>query len=717
MIIKDFSIKLDRKRILEFIDCYPDNPVYDDACESFANMEEKAYVKIKPMVVFDFGYIENNKKALFCIATIGEEITNWSTALFSEGNYLDGMLIDAMADDYLFQMENFINPIIIEECKKKKIGIYKRLEAPIHIPMESQLHAWEVTNAKENIGVDIKESFMFEPVKTVCNIFLLEENLAEYKMEHDCRKCKSIDCKRRNVPPIYITLKNKGKEEKIVCGDNQSIMDAINNSGMYINAICGGRGTCGKCKIQVLEGEISPSLVDERIFTKDELGKGYRLSCLAYPEEDCIISMEFDRDENFYIVSDYEESNKEIVGALEEKVYCIGIDIGTTTIVIVLKDIRNNKIIDTYATINKQRMYGADVINRIEASNKGKLGELKSSIQGDLERGIKKLIDENNMKISQITISGNTTMIHLLMGYSCQTLGVFPFEPVNIDLIETNYLDLLADNSYEIPVNILSGISTFVGGDIVSGLLASNFHNSNDTNILIDLGTNGEMAIGNKDKIIVTSTAAGPAFEGGNITCGTASVEGAISNIIINGDAVEIKTIGDKKPIGICGTGAIEATYQLLKNGLIDETGLLDEEYFETGFFIGKTEEGKDIIFTQKDIREIQLAKSAIRAGLETLLIKYGISYEEIGCVYLAGGFGYKMDIQMAVGIGLLPKELVSKTKAVGNTSLYGTFKYMESEKGKENINLIVEKSEEINLSNDKNFNDLYMEYMYFEEV
>ena len=202
-------------------------------------------------------------------------------------------------------------------------------------------------------------------------------------------------------------------------------------------------------------------------------------------------------------------------------------------------------------------------------------------------------------EIQRIMISGNTTMGHLLMGYDCSGLGVFPFTPVNIDLIEGKASDILKLQDTEAKVQLLPGISTYVGGDIVSGLFACDFDKNEEVCMLIDLGTNGEMAIGNKDRILVTSTAAGPAFEGGNITWGTGSIPGAICSAQIKDKKAEVRTIKDESPPGICGTGVVETAAELLKEELIDETGRLEDDYFDEGYPLAETADGTTIFFTQ----------------------------------------------------------------------------------------------------------------------
>ena len=261
---------------------------------------------------------------------------------------------------------------------------------------------------------------------------------------------------------------------------------------------------------------------------------------------------------------------------------------------------------------------------------------------------------------------------------------------------------------------IYPGISTYVGGDITAGLFALEFGSREKPSLLIDLGTNGEMAVGNRERILTASTAAGPAFEGGNIVCGTGSVPGAVCGLTIEGEDVYPETIGSARPSGICGTGVVAAVYELLKEEAVDETGRMEEPWFEEGFLIAR--EG-NIRFYQKDVREIQLAKSAVRAGMETLLLKYGITCDEVEHIYIAGGFGCQMDIHKAVGIGLFPPECEGKIEAAGNTSLKGAVRYLLDPLAEGEIKRIAKTAEEVSLSDSKEFQEFYMEYLSFGEA
>lgn len=263
---------------------------------------------------------------------------------------------------------------------------------------------------------------------------------------------------------------------------------------------------------------------------------------------------------------------------------------------------------------------------------------------------------------------------------------------------------------------LLPGISAYVGADIVSGLYACGFEKKEEVCLLIDLGTNGEMAIGKKDRILVTSAAAGPAFEGGNITWGTGSVASAICSVRIQGEQAEVKTIQEKPPLGICGTGVVETAVELVRAGIMEDNGRMEERYFEEGYPLARTEDQRTIVFTRKDVREIQLAKAAIRAGVETLLLRYGIQKEEVSKVFLAVGFGCRLDKEKAVAIGLLPEEFRDKIETVGNSSLCGAMRYLREETMDSSLETIVANASEINLSADHDFNEFYMEYMMFGE-
>lgn len=743
----DFQIEFDIKVVLELMDCHSDSPILEEVMEEYQELEPLVYEMLQPKGLIKFGEVPEEiaeiislkeRRTAYVMTTVGKRVSEYSTAMFAKGDYLKGMLVDSMADSYLFQMESALQDQLRVACAERHVGVKTRLEAPHDIPMEMQKVMHEQTKAYEMLGIGITSGYMFDPVKTSCQILILTDDEQEFRTQHDCRKCSAIHCKLRNIPPSQVMVVENDKKYTISCAENQNIWDALVANHTYFSAVCGGKGLCGKCKIRLLEGQLEITSSDEKKFSKEELQAGYRLACMAYPKEDCSIALALNNESEFSIVSDASHMKVASEGVDDRTVagkqvmnnqgrdtknqldyeFGIAIDIGTTTIAWNLVGEQTRSVLASYGAINRQRSFGADVISRIQASNDGKSKELQQSVREDLLEGIQGLLGDSGIRpdqIRQVAIGGNTTMGHLLLGYSCENLGTVPFTPVNIKTVREPFEKIFGSDLLDCETVILPGISTFVGGDIVSGLYYCDYSTDEKVSLLVDLGTNGEMAIGNKDRILVTSTAAGPAFEGGNITWGMGSVRGAISNVSIEEGKVTIQTIGDAPPIGLCGTGVIEIAAELVKEEYVDETGRLDEECFRDGFQVAQTVSGEKILFTQKDIREIQLAKAAVRAGIETLLLRYGVTYDQVECVYLAGGFGFHIDTRKAVQIGMIPEELEDRIKTVGNSSLGGAIRYLTDGNGDETLTGIVNKSLEISLSTDKDFNEFYMEHMFFE--
>lgn len=768
-ILDKLNTRIEMDQVLQWLDCTAESPVYQEFVEEYREIEGEINSLIKPAGMLGFGQLSEavatekypaGTKVLFAVTSVGGEASEASTKAFAQGNYVRGMLWDAIADVALFSLEDDLQREVKTVCGMHHVGIEKRLEAPQDISMEVQRLAWEVLQLKEHLGMDISSGFMLNPVKSSCQVFVLSADENTFRVQHDCRNCPNVNCKMRKIPGAEITVKRSSGEQKFSLKEKESLMDGLIREGFYVSAVCGGKGRCGKCKVQVLAGEAAVTSGDEKFFTPSELKAGWRLSCLLFPAEDLTISFDWKDESEFEVVSEFARENldrngsgvnaqrKELSavqsGSDELKsveghrqMNCnIAIDIGTTTIAFQLLN-EAGQVQGTVTTINSQRKYGADVISRIQASVDGKKEELQNCIQKDLQAGITSLMESCGQFIEQVkrvSIACNTTMSHLLMGYDCESLGLYPFTPVNIDFIQGSVEEIIGLKS-DAEVIILPGISTYVGGDIVSGLYACGVHTADEICLLVDLGTNGEMAMGNKEKLLVTSTAAGPAFEGGNLTWGMGSVAGAVCAVKLTaeenqaeGEAmdapfgqvgsrpkVHVETIRNYPPIGICGTGVIEAISEMLREEIIDEMGLLDENYFEEGFPLATTKDGEQIVLTQKDIRELQLAKAAVRAGIETLCLRYGVEKEQISRVYLAGGFGYRLDVEKAVAIGMLPEEFTGRIEAVGNSSLAGAGKLIKDAQGVETLQKIVEISEEISLSMDKDFNEFYMEHMMFE--
>ena len=311
--------------------------------------------------------------------------------------------------------------------------------------------------------------------------------------------------------------------------------------------------------------------------------------------------------------------------AADEIPTLVAVDLGTTTIGMYLINAVTGEQMGVFVSLNPQQIHGADVISRISNANAGKKEELHALIKETIENGVKKLVKERTPKL--IVISGNTVMGHLLMGYDVESLGVYPFKAEHLEQAETAICG--------IKTILMPGISAFIGGDVVSGLYTLGFKDSKEVSLLIDLGTNAEMVIGNCDRMLALSAAAGPAF--------------------------------DQK---VYGSQLIKAVAQILTEEKADRTGCLAEEYFELGCIAGRT------LVKQEEIRELQKAKAAVAAGITLLAREYGVQLSEIRKVYIAGGLGFYLDLDAAVEIGLFPKEFAGKMQAVGNTSLEGAYRY-----------------------------------------
>lgn len=659
------------------------------------------------LAIAEAGEILPDKLVVCVMLTLGENINHLLEKYIAKGDMLSVMVLDAMADSCLFAFEEQLLPMIRQVCITEGYGIVRRLEVPLDMPVETTKIAYEILEAQRTLGISITSGYMLDPVKSMCLLFELTEDIAAEsgKLAHDCDKCSNTECGLRQKKELSICINSATEQEvkRLTAAKGDNLLEILRKNGIFVSADCGGKGVCGKCKVLVTEGELPITVEDKKIFSEEELEKGMRLSCKAVLQGNLAISLGISDEREFKALGNGEA---ECVRVSQQNQYRrgdygIAIDIGTTTLAFSLLELYSGRIVDTYTAVNHQRVYGADVISRIQAANAGKGEELRQSIEEDIKNGIEQLGIKG--RVIQIAIAANTVMLHLLREYSCEGFSRYPFKPVTLETEEFHV--------EHTKVTLLPGISAFVGADITAGLYACEVMEQDENVLFLDIGTNGEMALKVKDKLYVASTAAGPAFEGGNIKWGVGSICGAISGVTFADGKAKITTIENKMPIGICGTGVVEAVAELLEAGLIDENGKLEEPYFKEGFPLGENEKGEEIVLTQQDIREIQMAKGAIRAGIEILIKQAGIEYKEIEKVYLAGGFGYYLDVKKASQIGLLPKELADKTVAAGNTALKGAIRFLAEQKLKP-LQKIAENATEVQLAEKKEFQELYLEWM-----
>lgn len=408
-------------------------------------------------------------------------------------------------------------------------------------------------------------------------------------------------------------------------------------------------------------------------------------------------------------------------GGLPEKGDRVGtglaVDIGSTTVVALLIDLAHPQIKAKASCVNGQAAWGPDVISRIQVCREQPdgLAQLRDSIRKDLNRLFARLEGE----VCRASITGNTLMLALLAGLDPSAMGEAPFTPPSLFGEEYTPEELGLDLPAGIPVYLAPCVSPFVGGDISTGMLATGFDKPDKVRLLVDVGTNGELALQAGDKLVTASTAAGPALEGAELSCGMGGVPGAVSAIELARGKARLTVIGGGTPAGLCGSGVLDGVAFLLDHGFLDEMGLLDEDRLRSAGLLG--EEGEalfapGVALSQGDIRKIQLAKSAIHAGILALCHKAGVDPEEVEEVLLAGGFGNYLRVESALRIGLLPACFAGKILPAGNSALTGAVWELVSPPARDTLFAIVHRSQSADLATDPVFMEQFVEQMLFPE-
>ena len=477
------------------------------------------------------------------------------------------------------------------------------------------------------------------------------------------------------INEITIIYADESEERLSLQGRGETLLELLRNNGIYVSAPCGGKGTCRQCKVKV--NGIS------------------QFACRTVAKAD--MKVELPKTGSEKVLADHLNipPGGEGLG--------LSADIGTTTVAVYLYDLSSGKCLGKTGAMNDQRSFGADVISRIQyAGTPEGLENLSLAIRGQICSMAEELCPDLS-RITYISIAGNTVMEHLFAGLDPTGIGVAPFTPVSLFGEEHYASDYLEGFLSECRIYLCPAVAGYVGGDITAGIMSSEAWQSAGTVLFIDVGTNGEMAMGNKDGFTCCATAAGPAFEGAGIECGSVAQDGAINTV---SQDLDFTVLGNTEPLSICGSGLIDAVAALLKNGIIDETGLLEDERYKFS---------EKVYISRKDIRNLQLAKAAIRAGIETLLKKSGNSFDDIDEVLIAGGFGSYLDVTSACIIGMLPPALVKKARYVGNCAGKGASLALTYE-GRRNLKKIAELCQYEELSASHLFNNEYIDAMMFDE-
>ena len=456
-----------------------------------------------------------------------------------------------------------------------------------------------------------------------------------------------------------LKIEIEGRVDTLHCSKGDTLLFVLQEAGVVIDAPCGGRGICGKCRVKLVGGTVEGTQVGE---------DGYICACKARVVEDIRIRLESGTvSENEVHFSENETTVKNAV-----KAAAVALDIGTTTVSAALVDLISGAIVDSTSVLNPQRVYGADVLSRITACKSGnakKLFQLINSCVKDILCGFTEKFSLE--KIERLCVAGNTVMMNLFAGKDVSEMGEYPFTPpfLSEKIFLGRELGLPVDDVFLLP-----SVSPFIGADTVAAIFQTELQNSKDIELLLDVGTNCEIALKVGGKLYFCSAAAGPALEGAQISCGTGAVEGAINGVAFERGKISLSTIGDAPPKGICGSGLIDAIALLLRIGFLSSDGTFtDDDTRKNGFTLAK-----GISLSQDDIRQYQLAKSAVATAITLLCAKAGKRVHDVSKVYIAGGLGFFMNEENAVYTGLLPKVFAGKTVSVGNASLNGCIKLMK---------------------------------------
>ncbi len=512
----------------------------------------------------------------------------------------------------------------------------------------------------------------------------------------------------------------------------RTLLSYLQELEIEINASCGGHGICRGCLVKVYgDGKLSNLTEVERKSIKNE---EYRLACQAKiinEDEDIYLEVPkygkykilekgvskkirlnpFVKKRGAYPIEKIYWKNKEIDNYNGE-IYGLALDVGTTTLSMYWVDLTTGHERFVSSVLNPQLRYGDNIIDRINYA--------KMSDQKHLEKVARKCVNEmilrgpiNPKNIYELVVVGNTAMRDIWIGHSVRKLGESPFEPISLKPVNLNAYDLGLAINQRANVYAPPLIGHFVGADALSVILATEMHKCPEILMTIDIGTNTEIAIGNEEKIIVTSCASGPAFEGSGIKCGTGAVEGAIQKVEIDDDLKVIyETIDGASPIGLCGSGLIDVLAQMLDKKIIDWRGKFSKDVSE--FIIAK--EGNGIFLDGEDIDNLKLAKAAISVGIKVVMEHYGVEINDIKKLYLAGAFGTYINPNNALKIGMLPDLRKEKVVQAGNAAIEGARQILISKEKRKEAEEIPRICQHIRLEKEKDFHDRFVEELCFDK-
>ena len=581
---------------------------------------------------------------------------------------------------------------------------------------------------------------------------------------------------------MQVTLKQTGEVDRIILGhEGQNLLNLLANQGIYVDAPCAGRGKCGKCRVKVTGG-VTPPDEKEMEFLGDNTS-GDRLACQARLTGDATVELAakvrfssvkglgesepYDINSPLKIVpfskldsknttdlmtarkiksASFEALNQlatldlerepglgvmwddELleVRRTEKPLLAAAIDVGTTGLAVAIIDIIKGEVIAQGTGLNPQTTCGGDVISRITnaVEEPGNLANLQKLVVDGLGQLIVETMgsEEKASQIMAVAISANTTMVYLLAGLNPGGLAQSPYRPVCIKSLDLSHLASGLKIGTNAKVFTAPNISAYVGGDITAGMLAVALKKREGTVLYIDIGTNGEIVLSHKGRLVATSCAAGPALEGMNIICGQRATPGAVDSFTMTPDfKFRYTTIGETHPTGICGSGLVDIAATLVDRGLIDKTGRLvkPQTVPDGASWLEELEDGRftfaeKVFFDQKDIRQVQLAKGAIAAAVEMLLARLELKETDLDEVVIAGAFGFHLKQESLKSIGLIPASYQGPVSFVGNASLAGSARILLTPGAINELNSLADETEVLELGFDPQFQTIFVKHLRF---
>jgi uncharacterized 2Fe-2S/4Fe-4S cluster protein (DUF4445 family) len=597
-----------------------------------------------------------------------------------------------------------------------------------------------------------------------------------------------------------------GTEVRVPSGT--PVFDAASWNGIAIDSTCGGYGTCKKCKVRVVKGEVPVGPIDPRAFTGEELRDGWRLACRAGAREDLVIevpplqtrpkaalagvgrhvilrpsvqkrhlvlsepTLEDQRSDLQRVLDGIDDLeprpsiellrtlggvlraanfdvtavvvDEELVdvepGDTTERRFALAFDLGTTTVVATLLDLESGQPVAVRSILNAQQPFGADVITRISATmmDNAALGSLRERAHETMRTLVEEVCGEGEVdprEVYEMTVCGNVTMMQLALGIDPEPLSMAPFVVSAHSFPPVKAADFGVALHPRAPAFVFPSLGAYVGGDIVAGMLATGLTRDRRLRLFIDVGTNSEIALGSHDRVLATAAPAGPAFEAAQIRCGMRAAAGAIEGVRIDDESLALEVIDDAEPVGMCGSGLVDAVAELVRSGLLDHSGrfISDEDALarypglaERLTMIGKERvfvlhwrEGSDnpedsVFLSQRDVRELQFAKASIATGWNILLRELGVDPSEITQVLLAGSFGAYLTPLSAVRIGLVPPLALPRIVSAGNVAGEGAKIAALSSRERAEAYAILREVEYVELSGRADFNDLFIDQLAF---